>query len=366
MSEAAHRSLETVTRRSSVIVCCGPGGVGKTSVAAALALAAAQLGRNVCVVTIDPARRLADALGIEKVPNVAHRVEGAWSGTLSAVMLDAAGTFDELVARYATSPEQIERISSNRLYQNLIGSLSGTQEYMATERLFALEQSGEFDLIVVDTPPSRHAVDFLSAPRRLTGFLDNRVFRVLVSQGSGPLRAVSFASQLLLRTIAKVAGSEIIDDTIAFFRAFDGMEKGFRDRAKAVEELLDAPSTAYVLVSTPRAASLAETTWLAERLIDERHVVDALIFNRMLPMSSPPPELADDHVRTGSPTAWDRLVENALALGAMAHAEEELIAKAPICARVGTVRRLPMLDADVHDLGSLDLLSRHLLSGELA
>jgi anion-transporting ArsA/GET3 family ATPase len=366
VTNEAPSSLSTTITGSSVIICCGPGGVGKTSVAAAIALGAAEMGRNACVVTIDPARRLADALGIESDANVAHLVDGPWSGTLSAVMLDAASTFDELVARYAKDDDQVDRIKSNRLYQNLVGSLSGTQEYMATERLFALHQSGAFDLIVVDTPPSRHAVDFLSAPRRLTGFLDNRLFRVLVSQGTGSLRAVSMASQLLLRSISRVAGSEIIDDTIAFFRAFDGMEKGFRDRAKAVEELLGTASTTYILVATPRAAALSETTWLADRLFDEHHSIDALIVNRMTPVSANPLSASIRLSPDPNSHQWNRLLENAAALGDLARAEQALLASSPICAEVGEVKHVPTLNADVHDLDSLQLLSRHLLASEVA
>lgn len=338
--------------------------MGKTSVAAALALGAAEAGRRACVVTIDPARRLADALGIETAANVAHIIDGPWPGTLAAVMLDAAGTFDELVATYAQSPEQIDRITSNRLYQNLIGSLSGTQEYMATERLFALHESGEFDVIVVDTPPSRHAVDFLSAPRRLSGFLENRMFRLLVAQGSGSVRAVSIAGQLLLRTIARVAGSEIIDDTIAFFRAFEGMENGFRERASAVEQLLNAPSTAYVLVTTARSSALAETTWLSQRLLDEHHVVHALVVNKV--MSLPPLPRARDAAPVKDPTsAWSRLVENATLLGELARAEEALIASAPISESAEMLCKVPMMTGDIHDLTSLNRLSHHLLSREV-
>lgn len=359
-------TLGDVMEHASVIVCCGPGGVGKTSIAASLALAAAKHGRRACVVTIDPARRLADALDIKTDANVAHLVAGPWDGTLSAVMLDAAGTFDELVARYAKDADQVDRIKSNRLYQNLIGNLSGTQEYMATERLFALHQSEAFDLIVVDTPPSRHAVDFLSAPKRLTGFLDNRLFRVLVTQRSGSMRAVSMATQLLLRSIARVAGSEIIDDTIAFFRAFDGMEKGFRDRARAVEALLGAPSTSYVLATTPRSAALSETTWLAERLLAEGHRISALVVNRMTPVSSTSLQLLNTVASSQGAQSWNDLVENAQALSDLARAEDALLLSASICAEVNEVRRVPTLNADVHDLDSLDLLSRHLLAGEVA
>jgi anion-transporting ArsA/GET3 family ATPase len=360
---APHSPLSNLITQSSVIVCCGPGGVGKTSVAAAIALEAASAGRRACVVTIDPARRLADALGIETKANIAHVVDGPWSGTLAALMLDAGGTFDELVARYASGPDQVERIATNRLYQNLVGNLSGTQEYMATERLFALVESKEFDVIVVDTPPSRHAVDFLSAPRRLSGFLDNRVFRLLVTRGNGPVRAVSAASQLLLRSIAKVTGSEIIDDTLAFFQAFDGMEKGFRDRARAVEQLLSAPGTSYVLVATARTSTLAEATWLADQLSEEHHLIDALIVNRMLPFHLAEfiaPTLAGE-----SASDFTALVANATALARLSVAEAELVASASLVSRAASLTKVPHLGQDVHDVSSLRLLARHLLPGEV-
>ncbi|HEY5272909.1 MAG TPA: ArsA-related P-loop ATPase [Acidimicrobiales bacterium] len=354
-------SLAELVQHSSVIVCGGPGGVGKTSVAAALALEAAGAGRRACVVTIDPARRLADALGIETKANVAHVVEGPWSGTLAAMMLDAAGTFDELVTRYASSPDQVQRITANRLYQNLVGNLSGTQEYMATERLFALVESEAFDVIVVDTPPSRHAVDFLSAPRRLSGFLDNRVFRLLVTRSNGSFRAVSAASQLLLRSIAKVTGSEIVDDTIAFFQAFDGMEKGFRDRARAVEELLNAPGTSYVLVTTARTSTIAEATWLADRLGDEHHLIDALIVNRMMPF-----DLAEfvPPASTGrSDSDFGALLANAVALASLGASEAALVDSASLASKAASLTKVPILDQDVHDVSSLQLLARHLVPG---
>jgi anion-transporting ArsA/GET3 family ATPase len=354
-------SLSDLVEQSSVIVCCGPGGVGKTSVAAALALEAAKAGRRACVVTIDPARRLADALGIETKANVAHVVRGEWPGTLAAMMLDAAGTFDELVSRYASGPDQVQRIKTNRLYQNLVGNLSGTQEYMATERLFALVESEDFDVIVVDTPPSRHAVDFLSAPRRLSGFLNNRVFRLLVSRNNGSLRAVSATSQLLLRSIAKVTGSEIVDDTIAFFQAFDGMEKGFRDRARAVEELLSAPGTAYVLVTTARTAAMAEASWLADRLSVEHHPIDALVINRMLPFdlaSFTPPAAAGP-----GDSDFGVLLANAVALASLGSSEAELVGSASLAANAASVTKVPTLGQDVHDVSSLQLLARHLVPG---
>ena len=179
----------------SIVICCGSGGVGKTTTAAAIALEGARRGRNAVVVTIDPARRLADALGLEALTNEPSVIPGDWPGTLSALMLDTKGTFDDLVRRYSSDAEQAERILANRFYRNISGALSGTQEYMAAEKLYELHEEGEFDLVVVDTPPTRNALDFLDAPSRLTRFLDHRLYRVLVAPTRTYLRAVNVAAQ---------------------------------------------------------------------------------------------------------------------------------------------------------------------------
>jgi anion-transporting ArsA/GET3 family ATPase len=271
-----------VTERS-IIICCGSGGAGKTTSSAAVALAGALAGRKACVVTIDPARRLADALGIGELSNEPKRIAGQWPGELSAVMLDAKRTFDDLVERYSADQEQADRILNNRLYRNLTSALSGTQEYMAAEKLYELNASGDFDLVVVDTPPTRNALDFLDAPGRLTRFLENRVFRLLLMPTRASLKALTMATQALLRTISKVAGSEIVEDAMAFFRAFDGMEAGFRDRARGVEALLADPGTAFVLVAAPRRDSVAEAGFFADRLAEAHQPVAALIVNRLHP-----------------------------------------------------------------------------------
>ncbi|MEY2425854.1 MAG: hypothetical protein QOI61_1426, partial [Actinomycetota bacterium] len=198
----------------NVIVCCGSGGVGKTTTAAALAVEAAARGRRACVVTIDPARRLADALGLGELTNEPREVKGQWPGELWALMLDTKSTFDAIVAKYAASSEQADRIIGNRLYRNISGALSGTQEYMAMEKLHELHASGQFDVIVIDTPPTRNALDFLDAPRRITRFLDNRLFRLLIMPTTSYLRAVSAATQRILRTIARVVGAEVVDDAV--------------------------------------------------------------------------------------------------------------------------------------------------------
>ena len=198
-------------------------------------------------------------------------------------MLDSKGTFDDLVERYARTPEQAESILANRLYQNLAGALSGTQEYMAMEKLYELVQSEEFDVVVVDTPPTRNALDLLDAPRRLTRFLENRLFRAVLVPTRMSLRAVGVATQALLRTIAKVAGAEIVQDAVAFFQAFEGMEDGFRSRASAVHELLADPSTAYVLVTSARPDAIAEAGFFAEKLDERDMAVAALVVNRIAP-----------------------------------------------------------------------------------
>jgi anion-transporting ArsA/GET3 family ATPase len=175
---SAGSDIGALVGERSIIICCGSGGAGKTTASAAVALAGALAGRKACVVTIDPARRLADALGLAELSNEPRLIEGPWPGEMSAVMLDAKRTFDDLVVRYSVDAEQAERILSNRLYRNLTSALAGTQEYMAAEKLYELHATGDFDLVVVDTPPTRNALDFLDAPGRLTRFLENRVFRL--------------------------------------------------------------------------------------------------------------------------------------------------------------------------------------------
>ncbi len=194
-------SWHSLLSEHDIVVGCGSGGVGKTTISAALALQGARIGRRACVVTIDPARRLADSLGLESLGNKAHRVAGPWPGELWALQLDPKSTFDDLVRKHADTPEQAEGIFQNRIYRNLTEALSGTQEYMAMEKLYELAEEDRFDLIVVDTPPSRNALDFLEAPGRLTRFLSNKIFQFLLMPTRASLRAFTMASQALLKTI---------------------------------------------------------------------------------------------------------------------------------------------------------------------
>lgn len=280
-------TMARIVADARVVVCCGSGGVGKTTTAAVLGRGAARRGRRVVVVTIDPARRLADALGMEgglsdeptRVP-----VDGvAPGGELWAMMLDARRTFERVVRRHAASPEQADRIVGNRFFGNLAGALSGTQEYMATEVLHELHGDPRFDLVVVDTPPSRHALDFLEAPGVLSRFLRHPVFRMMMLPTRAGLRVMSVATQPLLRTVGRVVGTEALADTVAFFQAFAGMEAGFRERAAAVGELLLDDTTRFVLVASPQPDTIDEAAWFADQLSSRGFRVAATVVNRMQP-----------------------------------------------------------------------------------
>jgi len=350
-------TLPDLVAQRAVVVCCGSGGVGKTTVSATFALAAARAGRRACVVTVDPARRLADALGVQSLPNTPSEVPGDWPGHLHALMLDSKGTFDDLVQRYARTPEQAESILGNRLYQNLAGALSGTQEFMAMEKLYELVHSEEFDIVVVDTPPTRNALDLLDAPRRLTRFLENRLFRALLVPTRMSLRAVGVAAQALLRTISKVAGAEIVQDAVGFFQAFEGMEDGFRSRASAVHELLADPATAYVLVTSARPDAVREAGFFAEKLAERDIAVAALVVNRIAP------SFGDNGGKTPERAPALHLLEaNLAALDALAAREEDSFSGLAAQVAPAPVGRIPLFGEDVHELLGLQRAADQLFS----
>jgi anion-transporting ArsA/GET3 family ATPase len=355
-------SLQELAYGRSIVICCGSGGVGKTTIAAALALDAAMLGRRACVVTIDPARRLANALGVSNLTNAPSRIEGSWPGSLSAVMLDAKNTFDQLVERYSDDEAQAQRILRNRLYRNLTSALSGTQEYMAAEKLYELHSEGHFDIVVVDTPPTHNALDFIDAPGRLTRFLENRVFRLLLMPTRAYLRAVSAATRTLLKAVARVAGSEMVEDAVAFFQAFEGMEEGFRERAAHVAKLLSDPGTAFVLVASPRRDSIEEATHFAGKLSEQSIPVEALIVNRVFPRYV---WAGWEKMPSGSGPAagpWNDLLHNVRDIAAVSEREEAYVADLVHTVAPAPVIRIPFLAEDVHDLDGLTEVVRHLAS----
>ncbi|MGH9245774.1 MAG: ArsA family ATPase [Acidimicrobiales bacterium] len=351
----------SVVEAAEIVVCTGTGGVGKTTTAAAVALEGARQGRRAVVVTIDPAKRLADALGMGALTNVPRAIDGDWSGELWATMLDTKGTFDALVVKHAGDDEQAERILTNRFYRNISGALSGTQEYMAMEKLYELHHERDFDLVVVDTPPTRHALDFIDAPRRLTRFLDHRLYRLLMAPTRGIVKAVNMAAQAFLRTVAKVVGGDVIDDAVAFFQAFQGMEAGFKERAAAVVDLLSAPETAFVLVASPHRDTVQEARYFAVRLDEAGIDVRALVVNRMHPrFGAGLAEATHERARSLAGTAIGGLYQNLADFQLVAAREEEHLDELTKLVAPAPVVRLPFLRSDVHDLGGLTEIGRYL------
>ena len=282
--------LGDVLRDASLVVTCGPGGVGKTTTAAALALVAAEAGRRVIVVTVDPARRLADTLGIDGAgSHEPCEVAGASSGAgeLWAQMLDAEATFDRMIVDRAGDEQRARAILANPIYRSIAGSLSGAQEYMAIERLHQLWSSGEWDLIVIDTPPSRHAIDLLGAPDRLVRFFGHPVYRVLAAPGRSLARVTHAGASAFLWAIRRLAGPQVVEDTIEFFRALSGMEAGLRERAAETAAVLRSEGTAFVLVSSPRAEAIDEAVHLVDALRTGGYPLAATVINLVYPTPTP-------------------------------------------------------------------------------
>jgi len=362
--EAREALLRLVDERR-IIVCCGSGGVGKTTTAAVVALPAARRGRKTVVVTIDPAKRLADALGLDAAgltgdPVRIPEVTGDGPGELWAMMLDTKSTFDALVTKHAADPAQAQRILGNTFYRNISEALSGTQEYMAMEKLYELHGDAAYDLVVVDTPPTRHALDFLDAPRRLSHFLEHRLFRMLVAPRSGLVRAVNVAAQTFLRSVSRVVGGDVIDDAIAFFQAFEGMEEGFRERADKVNDLLsDRVSTAFLLVASARRDTLQEARFFADRLQEAGIPVEGLIVNRVHPrFGEGLAEAARSRAETLTGTPLGDLYTNLADLQAVAAREREHLAGLSGAVASAPVVWVPFLGQDVHDLDGMAEVAR--------
>jgi anion-transporting ArsA/GET3 family ATPase len=279
-------------RSTRIIVCCGAGGVGKTTTAAAFALRAAERGRSVVVLTIDPARRLAQSMGLTELDNTPRPVEGIDSsagGELHAMMLDMKRTFDEIVIAHA-EPARATQILENPFYQALSSSFAGTQEYMAMEKLGQLRQTGNWDLIVVDTPPSRSALDFLDAPERLSRFLDGRLIRVLVAParagGRTYLKMVAAGVGVFTGILTRIIGGQLLRDISMFVTGLETMFGGFRERAETTYRLLKAPGTAFIVVAAPEKDALREASYFVERLGEEGMPLAGLVVNRMHPVAA--------------------------------------------------------------------------------
>jgi anion-transporting ArsA/GET3 family ATPase len=359
-------------RRTRIIVCCGSGGVGKTTAAAAIGLRAAERGRQVCVLTVDPARRLAQSLGLTSLDNTPRLIEGISAeaeGSLHAMMLDMKRTFDEIVEAHA-EPGRAAQILANPFYQSLSSSFAGTQEYMAMEKLGQLRRSDEWDLIVVDTPPSRSALDFLDAPERLGRFLDGRLIRLLTTpaRAGRPLTKVLNAGfSMMAGALTRVLGGQLLRDAQTFVTAFDTMFGGFRERADATYKLLQAPGTAFLVVAAPEPDALREAASFVERLGEERMPLAGMILNRVHRV----PAIGLSAARALA--AAETLEPNGSSVAVAAlrlHAErmtlsdrEQRVAAAFTSAHPAVpVVEIPAFPADVHDLEGLRRLAQSTLS----
>jgi anion-transporting ArsA/GET3 family ATPase len=351
--------------KTRIVVCCGSGGVGKTTTAAAMALIAADAGRKVAVLTIDPAKRLAQSLGLEELDNEPRRVQvqlASPDGELWAMMLDTRRTFDEMVAAHST-PDRAAAILANPFYKVISTSFSGTQEYMAMEKLSTLAARNEFDLIVVDTPPSRSALDFLDAPQRLSSFLDGRMIKLLAAPSRGVMKIVGAGFTLFSKAVTTVLGGQMLQDAAQFVQLFEDMFGGFRQRAQATYELLRAAGTRFVVVSICEADSLREASYFADRLRAEHMPLAGLVLNRTHPPLAQLPlgtaELGAEKLQRSAPLAAAVLRIHAERLAARS-AELHMRSRFD---RVHTdlpIVEVPALPSDAHDLPALREIGRRL------
>lgn len=379
------RNPADLIRERSIVVCVGTGGVGKTTVAAALALAAARMGRKTLVLTIDPARRLADAMGIRELGNEPQRVqlrEDESEFELYAMMLDTKRTFDAVIARFAPDDASHRRILDNPIYQHVSGALAGSGEYAAMEKVLEMSESGRFDLVVVDTPPAQHLLDFLDAPKRLVEFLDSRLVRLLVhpavTAGRFGVRLFQRPVQGVLQLVERLTGVGFLEDLAAFLKAIDDMSDGFKQRANRIQKTLLGSDAAFVLVAGPGRESSYNAELFLEHL-DEAHAsVQGVVINRMhlWPGSQPPPrDLAAGRV------ARRDLEQLATALGDPAAAEAAAAATSEyahealldyentrvLCGRAERsgcfFRMVPEQSRDISDLEGLSQIASELLIG---
>ncbi len=361
--------------QTHIVVCCGSGGVGKTTMAAALALRAAEHGRQVVVLTIDPARRLAQSMGLTELDNVPRKVDGIDTGAggrLDAMMLDMKRTFDEVVESHA-APDKAAQILANPFYQALSSSFAGTQEYMAMEKLGQLRARDDWDLIVVDTPPSRSALDFLDAPERLGSFLDGRLIRLLMAParagGRAYRRFFSAGVGAVTSAFDKILGGELLSDIQTFVMALDTMFGGFRERADQTYALLKQPDTAFVIVATPEADALREASYFVERLEADGMPLAGLVLNRVHPDGD---TLLGEYQASAAAERLEDVRGHQLAAALLRlYAENRRLAAhdSRRAARFAAahpnvaVARIPALAIDVNDLDGLREIGERLVDG---
>ena len=375
-------SVETLLERKRICVCAGAGGVGKTTVSAAIAAGMAARGKRVAVVTIDPARRLATSLGIPELGNEEQLVEPERlaaagldprpaGGELWAMMLDAKRTFDELVERRAPDAKTRDAVLSNRIYQELSNAVAGSQEYMAMEKLYELHDDGGYDLLVLDTPPSRNALDFLDAPERLARFIDSRSLQFFLAPGRRGLRFLGRGTGLLFGALRRVTGIDLLKDLSDFFASFGDMAEGFNQRANRVNQLLTSRSSTFLLITSPQSESMEEAQFFRGRLREDRMPFGGAIVNRVHDLG-----LVADAADDADTAAVERELTDAVG-GDLArkvarnfgdyvklarHDRESVERLRDQLGSGDPVLLVPFLDQDVYDLDGLAAVNEHLFA----
>jgi anion-transporting ArsA/GET3 family ATPase len=368
--------LGEVLDGKGICICAGSGGVGKTTTSAAIATGMAARGLKVCVLTIDPAKRLADSLGLKELGNEARQVDPKLfeakgveiKGELWAMMLDAKATFDELIARQAPDEESRDRVLDNRIYQQISNALAGSQEYMAMEKLFELHSEARFDLLVLDTPPTRNALDFLDAPKRLTQFIEGRSLRVFMKPTGLAAKVAGRGASVALGVMKRIVGFDLLADLAEFFNAFSGMVDGFQARAKRVNQLLAHPDTLFLVVCGPQGEPIDEAVYFHRKLVEAKLPFGGVIVNKVHYPAGDLRGNGDEELpaalaeKLGDGDLAKRVAANFGDYQALAERDARNIERLAKELSSRVVIRVPYLDEDVHDLAGLAEIDRYLFA----
>jgi anion-transporting ArsA/GET3 family ATPase len=350
-----------------VCICAGSGGVGKTTTSAAIAAGMAARGLKVAVLTIDPAKRLADSLGLPELGNTERQVDPELfsaagvdvveGGELWAMMLDAKATFDEVVRNHAPDAETRDRILANRIYQQLSAALAGSQEYMAMEKLFEIHAEDRYDLLVLDTPPTRNALDFLDAPRRLTQFIEGRALQVFMRPTGFGMRMFGRSTSMMFGVLRRITGVDLLEELADFFQSFSGMVGGFRERARRVNELLADPSTSFLVVCGPQGEPISEAVYFHRKLVEAKFPFGGVIVNKVhyeARLEGSEPAAGEDLAR--------RVATNFEDFRTLSERDRRNVEHLAAQMRTRAVIEVPYLERDVHDLAGLMQVNRYLFA----
>ena len=366
-------SIAELLEGKRVCICAGSGGVGKTTTSAAIAAGMAARGKRVAVLTIDPAKRLADSLGLPELGNTERQVDPALfteagvepgDGELWAMMLDPKATFDEVVRKHASDEENRDRILNNRIYQQLSNALAGSQEYMAMEKLFEIWAEDRYDLLVLDTPPSRNALDFLEAPKRLTQFIEGKALQVFMAPTGFAAKIAGRGTSVMFSVLKRITGVDLLQDLAEFFQAFSGMVGGFRERARRVNDLLADSQSTFLVVCGPQGEPIDEAVYFHRKLVEAKLPFGGVVVNKVhYAGDADPATLADELEQAlGDAGLAQRVAANDADYRALAERDRRNVEHLAGEMRTKAVIQVPFLDFDVHDLAGLMEINRYLFA----